>query len=185
VAEQSGSVVAVQPVGQQPSLWDAQAAIGVGTQRAEQSSALPTRIICKQGDGEGGHEVGQAWASLAWLSHVSPGSIKPSPQLAGQSVSVARVAPAGQHPSPEISAVICRWTQAASQATPVSKSVVQALPSSQVLGQLPSPGGEIPTSQASPASRTPSPQATGQSVSTALKPPGGQQPSPEICPVIW
>ena len=96
----------MQPVGQQPSLAALQAVMGVATQAAEQSSLLPVSAVCRQADSEGGQLVGQAPLPVAALSQVSPGSTTPSPQLAGQSVSVARVAPGGQQPSPEIGASI-------------------------------------------------------------------------------
>lgn len=174
----------MQPAGQHASVWYEQTVIWEGTQRAEQSAALPTNVICKQGEGESGQVVGQAAGPEAFLSQVSPGSTTPSPQLPGQSVLVAWVAPAGQQPSPEICPVMRTWAQAASQAAPVRKSVVQALPSSQPTGQPPGAAEEMPTSQDSPDSRTPSPQAAAQSVSTAFEAPGGQQPSPEIGAVM-
>src|SRR5205823_3100328 len=72
-----------------------------------------------------------------------------------QSLSVAAVQPEGQHPSPLTHVVMTAWTHAAVQvlALPVSVSVVQALPSVQLVGQLPT----IAESQVSPDSTTPSP----------------------------
>ncbi len=55
-------------------------------------------------------------------------------------------------------------------ALPVSRSMVQAMPSLQEVGQLPS--------QLSPGSSTPLPQLAEQSESVALVQPAGQQPSP-------
>jgi len=104
VDEQSGSVAAVQPVGQQPSLAALQPAMGLSTQAAEQSSVLPVSAVWRQAESEGGQLVGQAPLPAATLSQVSPGSTMPSPHVAGQSVSVACVAPDGQQPSPEIGA---------------------------------------------------------------------------------
>jgi hypothetical protein len=102
VDEQSGSVAAVQPLGQQPSLAALQLEMGVSTQVAEQSLLLPVSAVWRHADSEGGQLVGQAPLPMAILSQVSPGSTTPSPHVAGQSVSVACVAPDGQHPSPEI-----------------------------------------------------------------------------------
>ena len=62
---------------------------------------------------------------------------------------------------------------------PVSVSVVQALPSSQLVGQAPVPD-KIPLSQVSPDSTTPLPQTGVQSVSLVALQPEGQQPSPEV-----
>jgi hypothetical protein len=75
--------------------------------------------------------------------------------------------------------VVTGWNvQAAEQlpALPVSVSVVQALPSLQEVGQLPS--------QVSLASTTPSPQYAEQSWSLAVTQPAGQQPSPLLHVVI-
>jgi hypothetical protein len=102
VEEQSGSVAAVQPVGQQPSLSALQLVMGVSTQEAEQASLLPVNVAWRQADSEGGQLVGQAPLPAASLSQVSPRSTMPSPHVAGQSVSVACVAPDGQQPSPEM-----------------------------------------------------------------------------------
>ncbi len=103
VDEQSGSCAALQPAGQQPSEAP-HAVISVETQTAEQSAALPASAVCRQAAGEGGQLVGQAPSPVACGSHVSPGSTTPSPQVAGQSVSVAPVYPGKQQPSPEIGA---------------------------------------------------------------------------------
>jgi len=102
VDEQSGSVAAVQPPGQQPSLAPLQLEMGVSTQVAEQSLLLPVSAVWRQADSEGGQLVGQAPLPVASGSQASPGSTMPSPHSAGQSVSVAWVAPDGQQPSPEI-----------------------------------------------------------------------------------
>ena len=68
---------------------------------------------------------------------------------------------------------ICVLVQATLQLTalPVMMSVVQGLPSAQVVGQV--AGG----SQVSPKSRWPFPQVTGQSLSVSTVQPAGQQPS--------
>jgi len=88
-------------------------------------------------------------------SQVSPGSTVPSPQLAEQSLSPGRAQPLGQHESPEVQAVTaaCAQTTLHCAAVPVSTSVVQALLSLQLVGQLPS--------QVSPGSTTPLPQGAG------------------------
>ena len=75
------------------------------------------------------------------------------------------------------------WLQLALQfvALPVSESVVQALPSLQVVGHV--SGG----SQVSLVSTTPLPQVAEQSVSVAELQLGGQQPSPgvQVSMVPW
>lgn len=136
VREQSGSWAAVQPAGQQPSEAP-QAVMAVETQAAVQVVASPVSAVCRQAAGDGGQLVGHALEPVAIGSQVSPGSTTPSPQRAGQSLSVARVDPARQHPSPEMGAVIGMWTHSAWQALPESRSVVQGSPSSQLTGQLP------------------------------------------------
>jgi hypothetical protein len=130
----------------------------------------------RQAEAGAGQWLGQAASPVAPLSHASPGSITPSPHTAGQSVSVARVPPAGQQPSPETSDVIAACEQLALHAIPFSESTVQGFPSSHDVGQPPLLAGS-PGSQVSPASSSPFPQATGQSTSTVLQAPTGQQPS--------
>jgi hypothetical protein len=124
VAEQSGSVAAVHPAGQQPSLCGLQAAIGLETQVAVQALVEPVSAVCTQADGDGGQLVGQAPGPTAALSHDSPGSTTPSPQRAGQSVSVALVPPSGQLPSPEVGVVIEVWAHFTVQPLPTRKSLV-------------------------------------------------------------
>ena len=58
-------------------------------------------------------------------------------------------------------------------------SVVQAMPSLQLVGQELGPD-TIPVSQVSPDSTTPLPQTAVQSVSLVALQPEGQQPSPEV-----
>lgn len=122
-----------------------------------------------------GHELGG--------SQVSPVSTTLLPQLAEQSVSVLESQPVGQQPSPGVQAVMVLWLQLALQfvALPVSESVVQALPSLQVVGHV--SGG----SQVSLVSTTPLPQVAEQSVSVAELQLGGQQPSPgvQVSMVPW
>jgi hypothetical protein len=124
-----------------------------------------------------GQLVGQApgWPAAMAVSQSSPASTMPLPQAGpAQSGSVAEVQPEGQQPSPGEQVVMVVWVQWAVQvaALPSSVSVVQALPSLQLVGQV--AGG----SQVSPVSSTPLPHtATGQSGSVALVQPEGQQPS--------
>jgi hypothetical protein len=107
-------------------------------------------------------------------SQVSLASTVPLPQLAEQSLSLALLHPDGQQPSPGAQRVMGWWEQAILQvlALPVSKSMVQAMPSLQEVGQ------EAGGSQVSPGSRVPLPQWGEQSSSVALLQPAGQQPSP-------
>jgi hypothetical protein len=89
-------------------------------------------------------------------------------------VSLPWLQPGGQQPSPFWQAVMrgCGLGHCALQlaALPVSVSMVQASPSSQVVGQLPS--------QVSGASTVLLPQVLEQSLSLAWVQPAGQQPSP-------
>ncbi len=96
----------------------------------------------------------QSEGQLEGGSQVSPDSTAPLPQLAEQSSSLFALQSAGQQPSPAAQVVIIACVQAASQlsALPVRASLVQLLPSSQLVGQL--EGG----SQVSPRETRPSPQ---------------------------
>lgn len=88
-----------------------------------------------------------------------------------QSESLAREQPDGQQPSPPVHMVMSRCPQARLQdaAAPVVTSCVQAFPSSQVVGQLPS--------HVSPSSRVLFPHVALQSLSWARVHPAGQHPS--------
>src|SRR6185503_7315239 len=143
LAEQSGSVILVQPLGQHPSPTGAQAVAGVGTQTAEQDEAVPCKTNRRQATEEAGHEVGQlpALGAPSALSHVSPASTTPLPHTAGQSLSTVRARPAaGQHPSPGDGVSMIRCAQVRWQPEPTNVSTVQGLPSSQLptVGQAPS-----------------------------------------------
>lgn len=118
------------------------------------------------------HELPSLQSAGQLPSQVSPGSTTRLPQLAEQSLSVLLLQPAGQQPSPVTHCEIAWWLQAALQfdALPVWASSVQAFPSLQSTGQLPS--------QVSPVSTTPLPQLAEQSESLLLVHPAGQQPSP-------
>jgi hypothetical protein len=89
-------------------------------------------------------------------SHVSPCSTIPLPHVEEQSESLLAVQPGPQHPSPETQIAIGLWAQTTSHVAtlPVMTSVVQATPSSQDRGQLPS--------HVSPGSVTPLPHFEGQ-----------------------
>jgi len=111
------------------------------------------------------HEVGHA------PSQVSDASTTPLPQVDEQSLSFAAVHPVGQQPSALVQAVrgvLVHWNEHASVA-PVNPSTVQALPSSQEVGQF--------SSHDSPVSTTPLPQVFVQSASLAAEQPKEQQPS--------
>ena len=71
------------------------------------------------------------------LSQLSPGSTTPFPQAAGQSLSVAALAPGGQHPSPAAACVMRVWVHVALQPLPASVSRVQTSLSVQLCGQAP------------------------------------------------
>jgi len=124
--------------------------------------------------------------SYAWMMHApvaqsSVPSVQASPTfpvLSGQSLSEVLVHPVGQQPSPDTHWEMLWWAHATLQlaALPVSVSIVQAAPSSQLTGQFPS--------QVSPDSTVPFPQLAEQSPSLLLLQPAGQQPSPEAHVVL-
>ena len=107
-------------------------------------------------------------------SQISFSSTTLLPQLGLQSASLLLLHPLGQHPSPFVQVAIEVKTQLASQfpKLPLREFEVQASPSSQVVGQLPS--------QISPASTTLLEQSGAQSLSLRLLHPVGQHPSPEV-----
>jgi hypothetical protein len=109
-------LVAVQPLGQQPSPEE-HAAMTVLLQATLQFWALPvswSRVQASPSSQLVGHEDGG--------SQVSRSSTTPLPQFAEQSESVVASHPAGQQPSPEEHAVIAVALQATLQlwALPVS-----------------------------------------------------------------
>ncbi len=106
-------------------------------------------------------------------SQVSPGSTSELLQVPVQSRSLFASQPPGQQPSPLVHCVMIWLEHATLQfiALPVSASIVQALPSSQLVWQ--DSGG----SQVSPASSVPFPQVTVQSESFAALQPRGQHSS--------
>jgi hypothetical protein len=176
-AEQSESVTALQPVGQQPSP-PMQVLMVVWLQATLQLAALPVSW-----------SMVQALPSLQLFgqekdgSQVSPGSTTSLPHRAEQSESVRALQPVGQHASPPVQVVMVVWLQATLQlaALPVSWSMVQALPSLQLVGQ------EAEGSQVSPGSTTSLPQRAEQSESVLASHPTGQQLSPEVqvLMVVW
>ena len=116
---------------------------------------------------------------LPHRSSMTPHSAPAWAQVRGmqaQSLSFAKVQPAGQHPSALMHAEIGDAAHCALQvaALPVSTSLVHALPSLHEVGQLPS--------HVSPASMVPLPQVTtgAQSLSRSFVQPAGQQPSPDV-----
>jgi hypothetical protein len=113
-------------------------------------------------------------------SQVSPASTTPLPHFGVQSESLLALHPAGQQPSPDTQVVMAVWLHATLQLAllPVIRSMVQALPSSQVVGQVDF------GSQVSPPSTTPLPQVTEQSESLLALHPAGQQPSLKAAQVV-
>jgi hypothetical protein len=171
---QSESFAAVHPEAQHPSP-PVHAVIATFVHSAVHIEAAPeTRSIVQASPSS--HAVGHDDGG----SQVSPGSTRPSPQLAMQSSSSLLVHPLGQHPSPSRQAVtsVLRHIALHIAALPMRESLVQASPSSQLVGH--DPGG----SQVSPGSSIPSPQDDEQSESLAASHPLGQQPSPEAQSVI-
>jgi hypothetical protein len=104
-------------------------------------------------------------------SQVSPDSTTPLPHLTVQSLSLVELQPGAQQPSPPAHWVIalCPHASVQAPAEPLVVSAVQALPSSQLAGQLPS--------QVSPVSTAPLPHRTLQSLSLLLLQLPGQHPS--------
>jgi hypothetical protein len=111
-----------------------------------------------------GHELGG--------SQVSPLSTTLLPQVAEQSVSVVKLQPAGQQPSPELQMTMALKLHATLQvaALPVCWFVVQALLSSQLVGH--EPGG----SQVSPVSTVPLPQVVAPEPPVELPDPAEAPP---------
>lgn len=177
MGEQSGSLAAVQPGGQQESP-PTQAVMGVTTQAALQVAGEPRTLEVAHEPVAGQEPVVGQEPSTASSQVSTGGSTTPLPQTAAQSASTPRVPPGGQQPSPATKAVTGRATQVAAQVpAETSRSVVQGSPSSQRVGQAPLLPGEIAVSQASPGWTAPSPQVDEQSGSSSAVHPAGQQPS--------
>ena len=102
-------------------------------------------------------------------SQVSPDSTTLLEQIGAQSLSFKLLQPGAQHPSLFVQVVMSKLVQWASQALaePFKESMVQALESSQTVGQL--------LSQSSLASTTLLPQTAWQSLSAFESHPVGQQ----------
>jgi hypothetical protein len=101
IAEQSLSVLALQPVAQQPSLfvqlemrWVLQATLQLAALPVSESivQAFPSLQVVGQGTAGG--------------SHVSPASTAPLPHFAEQSLSLLWLQPVGQQPSSLVQLVI-------------------------------------------------------------------------------
>ena len=128
----------------------------------------------------GAQLVGQApgLPAVMPVSHSSPGSTMPLPQIGWQSTSVLALQPDGQQPSlvnEQVAATCVQWVW---QPVPVTLSTVQALPSLQSVlddGQCPGRPAPMAVSQNSPLSTTPLPQTGEQSTSLFALQPGGQQ----------
>jgi len=148
LAEQSSSLVALQPAGQHPSALS-QLVMGVAAQVALQAAADPVKMSVVQA-----FPSSQVAAQESGGSQVSPRSSTPSPQLAEQSLSVLSSQPAAQQRSSSVhsTTALCAQVTSHDSALPLMRSSVHALPSSQSVGQL--PGG----SQVSAKPSRPSPQ---------------------------
>src|SRR5262245_28000164 len=93
------------------------------------------------------------------VSQVSPASTMPLPQTAGQSPSLLLLQAGGQQPSPLRHMVTGVVVHVAVQVPAFcSVSVVQLLPSLQLVGQAPGWPAAMPVWQVSPASTAPLPQ---------------------------
>lgn len=141
--------------------------------RHSRAQALPLRVSTVHAS-PSSHELGQ----VPLGSHVSPGSMTPLPQTAGQSLSSSAVQPERQQPSPLVQVVmaVVEHTLVQLALLPLKVSRVQALPSLHEVGQLPS--------QVSPVSTTRLPQTGWQSRSLFALQPLGQHPSPPVHVVI-
>ncbi len=134
---QSLSVALSQPVGQHASPlmhW----VIEVLEQTAPQVPPLSNVSLVQATLSS--HVVGQApgFPAAILVSHFSEGSTVPFPQVVEQSLSVGKVQPAGQQPSPPTHCVIGALEQTAVQVPPLSRvSSVQSILSSHVVGQAP------------------------------------------------
>src|SRR5262245_1662195 len=96
------------------------------------------------------------------VSQVSPASTAPLPQTAGQSPSLLLLQPGAQQPSPLRHMVTGAVVHVAVQVPALfSVSVVQLLPSLQLVGQAPGWPVAMPVSQVSLESPTPLPQVGG------------------------
>jgi hypothetical protein len=166
---QSSSLLAVQPGAQQPSPL-LQVTTGVWPQVALQFSALPVRKSVVQATASS-QSVGQ----LAGGSQVSPGSTLPLPQEVEQSSSTMAAHPAGQQPSALTHETMGACVQPTLQvsAAPYMRSLVQAMASSQSVGQL--SGG----SQVSAPSSTPLPHSELVSTTPLMWSEGSFQPERE------
>ncbi len=175
--EQSESVLALHPAGQQPSA-ETQLVMLVWVHATLQLALLPVMRSMVQAL-PSLQEVGQE----DFGSQVSPGSLTPLPQVGEQSESLFALHPAGQQPSPPTQVVMAEWLQATLQLAllPVILSMVQALPSSQEAGQ------EDFGSQVSPVSNAPLSHVGEQSESVLALHPAGQQPSPptQVVMAVW
>src|SRR6185312_15127996 len=151
---------------------------------------VDTSRVKTQGSGtEQAPGGGQApgWPAGIAVSQVSPAWTTPSPQVAEQSGSVAKVAPGGQHPSlgvPGVTEVMATCLQTSVQPLPCAMSVVQATPSSQLAGgQAPGAPGAMARSQLSPGSMRPLPQrgldAGGPPSGAPVPPSTPQSPPPQ------
>jgi hypothetical protein len=183
--EQSASLTALQPAGQQPSPpvhWET----GAWLQEAEQVPPL-IRVSVVQGF-LSSQLVGQApgWPVGILVSQLSLGSSTPFPHEAEQSLSLFALQPVGQQPSPPTHWDTGEWLQEAEQLPPLSRmSFVQGFLSSQSVGQAPGWPAGILVSQLSLGSSFPSPQELEQSLSPpAWVQPAGQQPSAGLHAVI-
>ncbi len=184
-ALQSPSLVALQPVGQHPSLARTQAVIGTLAHACWQAllmteSAVQALVSAQLAT------VGHESAPVAMpVSQVSPGSLTPLPHEAEQSESLVPLQPGAQQPSPPTQVVMGVFEHCCRQSLPLSVSVVQALLSAHdaTVGQLPAPVA-MPVSHSSPDSLRALPHTDEQSASVTLVQPAAQQPSPGVQDVM-
>jgi hypothetical protein len=176
-AAQFTSLFALHPAGQQPSLVELHAVMGVLVQVTLHAALDPLRESVVHAL-PSSHVMAVQSCRAGAASHVSRPSSTPLPQAAAQFTSLLALHPAGQQPSlvklQVVMAVLVHLTlQLAFE--PLRTSVVHALPSSHV--KLVHVGDAGATSQVSAPSRTPFPQTAPQSLSFVALHPGAQHPS--------
>jgi len=164
VTEHSPSFVLLQPGAQQPSPLE-QAVIAECVHTRVQAPAEPVEPSVV-------HELPSLQLAGQLPSQVSPDSTTPLPHRTVQLLSFVLLQPGAQQPSPFLHCVmsLCPHWTLHDAGVPLVVSIVQALLSLQLAGQLPS--------QVSPDSTAPLPHRTVQSLSFVLLQPGAQQPSP-------
>jgi hypothetical protein len=155
VTQQLMSLLALQLAGQHPSSEDSEQVVtGLCVQYAVQFAGFPPNpsmvqaLLLLQ--------LARLAGQLEGGSQVSPDSTVPLPQVGAQSLSTLALHPTGQQPSPEAQVTMAVWLQAALQVAelPASRSVVHALPSSQLVGHGHCGGSQVSLGSSIPLPHT-------------------------------